>query len=367
MVRVLKIWAARGLAALLLGGILSQDAVSGELGLPQNESAPVIVPWSEDGSDPSERLAVFVGGVDGCCAGRTPMAGRYVATGEGLAFYPAFGFDPGQDYVARLRRPEGDEMIAFRLPGALSAQAAVTEVFPSGAVLPENTLRFYLHFSVPMQPHVAFDYIRLRDASGAADDAAFMRFKQELWNADRTRLTVLLDPGRIKREVATNRALGPALLAGGRYRLDVDGGWPSADGQSVLSAFSKPFRVTDALRLRPDANRWRVRAPCAGTRAPLVVTFDRPFDRHVLERALRLEDGAGDLIQGSVKIGSDEQGWTFTPQNVWGAEQVRLVAEETLEDVAGNNFRDLLDHVAGSEDGIGGATQRYIRLSACAD
>ena len=36
-----------------------------------------------------------------------------------------------------------------------------------------------------------------------------MRLKQELWNEDLVRLTVLIDLGRIKRNVATNVELGP--------------------------------------------------------------------------------------------------------------------------------------------------------------
>ena len=113
----------------------------------------------------------------------------------------------------------------------------MTDVYPSGDLLPENVLRFYVHFSEPMTPHLASDFVTLRDASGVADRAAFMKFKQELWNADRTRLTVLIDPGRIKRSVATNLDLGPALLEGERYSLTVDEGWPSADGSSVLPSF----------------------------------------------------------------------------------------------------------------------------------
>ena len=70
--------------------------------------------------------------------------------------------------------------------------AKVVGIYPSGDVLPENVLRFYIHFARPMKPHVAFDCIKLLDASGNADEAAFMRFKQELWNEDRTRLAVLV-------------------------------------------------------------------------------------------------------------------------------------------------------------------------------
>lgn len=55
-----------------------------------------------------------------------------------------------------------------------------------------------------------------------------MRLKKELWNEDRARLTVLIDPGRIKRNVATNEALGRALLASRDYMLFVDIGCLSA-------------------------------------------------------------------------------------------------------------------------------------------
>ena len=85
----------------------------------------------------------------------------------------------------------------------------VTAICPSAGTIPENTLRFYIHFSAPMQPHCATESIALVDAADVADGAAFMTFKQELWNEDRTRLTLLMDSRRIKRGVVKNVALGP--------------------------------------------------------------------------------------------------------------------------------------------------------------
>ena len=134
-----------------------------------------------------------------------------------------------------------------------------------------------------MKPHVAFDYIKLRDASGVADDAAFTRFKQDLWNENRTWLTVLIDPGRSKRNVVTNVELGPALREGQRYTLTVDAGWLSADGRSVLPAFKKRFTFGAPLRAFPDVRMWEVTSPCVGTKKSLAMTFDRPFDRHLLQ------------------------------------------------------------------------------------
>lgn len=345
-------------AALLCGGA-AQMAEAQDVTFPEQSSDPVALDLS--GATPSDDLLrVFVQGAE------TPMAGEYSHEDETLLFDPAFGFEIGQDYVARVLWDGAQTEVGFRLPNSEeSVPATVIQTYPSGDVLPENTLRFYIHFSTPMQPHVAFDYIRLVDASGVEDEAAFMRFRQELWNEDRTRLTVLFDPGRIKREVATNLELGPALLSGEHYTLLVEGGWPSADGSTVLSTFSRTFRVSGPLRTRPDASLWGANVPCAGTRDPLTIGFDRPFDRHLLTRALRVETEAGAAINGVIEVADAEHAWSLTPHQPWSLEDFSLVASPFLEDVAGNNFRDLLDHVAGSDDITPSAINLRISIQDC--
>lgn len=370
MPRISFNWVANGLATLLLVTVLGLPVKAEVVTLPDDAADPVtfsLIDGSLTERQPEDLFEVFLGTDNPCCSGRLPISGRYERTEEVLAFFPTFGFELGQDYVVRIRTAGGDELFPFRIESSVEVvPAAVTEIYPSGDVLPENTLRFYIHFSVPMRPHVAFDYIRLRDASGNVDEAAFMRFAQELWNEDRTRLTVLIDPGRIKREVATNLELGPALLAGEQYSLTVEGGWPSADGASVLPAFTRTFQVSDPLRTRPDASLWNANAPCAGTREPLIITLDRPFDRHLLTRALRVETEAGAAIHGVINVTDAEHQWSFTPHQPWSLEEFNLVANSILEDVAGNNFQDLLDHIAGSGDIAPAATTLQISIPDCA-
>ena len=348
------------IVAVLLTGVSSVTQAQ-DLILPQNDADPLVLHVGQ-GVPQAEVLKVFVAG------GETPIAGQYVSEGEDLSFVPAFGFEPGQDYVAQIIADGEVQDVAFRLPEtAKNIAAAVTAIYPSGDVLPENTLRFYIHFSTPMRPQVAFDYIRLIDDTGATDEAAFMRFKQELWSEDRTRLTVLSDPGRIKREVVTNVELGTALLAGRRYALVVDEGWPSADGTSRLPGFTKTFEVSDALRTLPNLGHWDVSKPCVGTSAPLVVTFDRPFDRHQLPNALRVVSGAGVTIEGGFDIKPSEYEVRFTPVDPWPTEDLLLVVDPTLEDVAGNNFQDLLDQVAVPQINYELPTHRLIFMSRCSD
>lgn len=361
-----------GVACLLVGAGMTPTAFATTDGVsvPQRPDAPVeLAGWQDDPRAAQEVLQVFVGTEASGCEDRVAIAGRYARAAGALTFTPAFGFVPGTDYVARIPRADGaTEWVPFRLPVVASPSAAVvTDVFPSGHTLPENTLRFYLHFSTPMAPHAAFDHIALRDASGAIDDAAFMRFKQELWSEDRTRLTVLIDPGRIKREVATQVALGPALEAGKTYQLTVEGGWSSADGTSELAPYSRTFTVSSALRERPDVTRWQISSPCIGTREPLFLMFDRAFDRHRLRSSLTVVSGAPHTLDGTVEIGRGERTWRFTPHEPWAGSDLRVVVDPTLEDIAGNNFQGLLDSVVSDAAPAPADTSLPVRWTGCAE
>lgn len=221
--------------------------------------------------------------------------------------------------------------------------AQVTAIYPSGEVLPENVLRFYLHFSVPMAPGRVADVVRLRDEAGRSDALAFMSFKQELWSADRTRLTLLIDPGRIKRSIVSQRGIGPALIEGRSYSLTIDEGWSSADGSSTLPGFSTSFRVGSALRTRPCVDRWRWVPPEPGSKAPMVITLDRAFDRHLLLDAVEIVGENGVAIDGVASVGRCETSWSLTPTDPWPEYALRVRVADWLEDVAGNNFSEVLE------------------------
>ena len=156
-----------------------------QLTLPENSLDPFVFrnpEISTSGQAPAEVFQVFVGGQDQCCGGRRPMAGTYDAIDEGWSFSPQFELIEGQSYVVRTASGNGFDLTEFDLTisGRGRTLPIVTAVYPSGPHIPENTLRFYIHFSEPMKPHVASEYIRLVDATGNIDGAAFMQFKQEL-------------------------------------------------------------------------------------------------------------------------------------------------------------------------------------------
>ncbi|MGX9355572.1 hypothetical protein ACS3SW_10520 [Roseobacteraceae bacterium S113] len=342
------------LSLLLMGGIgTAALAEDGRFALPSKASEPLSMIIG-DGFDaeqhPTSTFEVFVGSLEDCCEGRSSIAGQYQATERGWDFKPMFGFDAGRSYVVRRNGPES-ELVAFSIPDNADAEqaAVVTAIFPSGGVIPENTLRFYIHFSEPMKPHVAFDYIHLVDASGAVDDAAFMKFKQELWSPDRRRLTLLMDPGRIKRGVAQNLTLGPALQEGQSYSLVIDEGWPTAYGTASLERAVAQFDVAQPLRSLPNVEAWTFNSPTAGTTEALEIVFDRPFDAGQLQTELVVLDSSDRAFTGDISVEAGERRWSFVPNQPWPSDGVLLSVPARLEDVAGNNFNDLLDHAIDTE------------------
>jgi hypothetical protein len=200
-----------------------------------------------------------------------------------------------------------------------------------------------------MMPHRAGGFIKLVDENGDADMAAFMSFTQELWSEDRTRLTLLMDPGRIKRGVAQNMTLGPALRQGNQYSLVIEEGWPSAIGQRDVSRYERSFTVSPALRSLPDVGLWHVQPPKLATDTPLVIAFDRPFDHQQAQNAIAVRDATGRRIGGTVILEDHQQTWRFEPDAPWPSSRVQIVVDTHFEDVAGNNFRDLLDHSLGAD------------------
>ena len=61
-------------------------------------------------------------------------------------------------------------------------------------------------------------------------DLPLLELDQELWDREGQRLTVLFDPGRIKRGVLPRDEVGSALFEGSAYTLVIDSKWHDANG-----------------------------------------------------------------------------------------------------------------------------------------
>lgn len=280
--------------------------------------------------------------------GQPAMLGSYRVADGCVRFTPRFPPRPALSYRT-VYRPAGNHarqaitahpiVRVFQIP-ALPKTAAteLKTIYPSAATLPRNQLKFYLHFSAPMGRGAAYEHMRLLDADDQPLELPFLELAEELWDPTGTRLTLLLDPARVKRELAPREEQGPVLEVGRRYTLAIDGGWRDAAGQPLAAGVRKRFRVGDDDETPPVPRRWKLSAPRADSRDPLVVDFSESLDHALLGRMLWVIDGDGHVLPGDDFIGDREESWRFVPQRPWQAGTYRLVADSLLEDLAGNSI-----------------------------
>jgi hypothetical protein len=274
------------------------------------------------------------------------MAGSWGAVKDRLIFEPRFPLARGVRYRAEFH-PAGAKPVVsyFELPADTTpATTVVTQIFPNADVLPENQLKFYVQFSAPMSRGSVYEHVTLREDGGGVIELPFLELDEELWDPSMTRLTLLIDPGRIKRGVKPLEDIGPVFEAGKRYALAIAAACRDAAGKPLRAAFEKKFRSGPADRMPPDPLRWKIRAPDAGSRAALVVDFDEPMDQALALRLISVSAREGkQSLQGEATLTQNEQRWSFVPEQPWSRGEHRLTVVTTIEDLAGNNVGKTFD------------------------
>jgi hypothetical protein len=269
-----------------------------------------------------------------------PMLGSYAVIDAVLTFRPRFPIAAGVRYHAVFLASGTDRVeAAFEGPRiATNPLTRVDRIYPSTDTLPSNALRLYIYFSAPMSRGEAWPNIHLIDLdTNRAVDIPFLELEQELWDQNNQRLTVLFDPGRIKRGLVPTTTIGPAVVEGKHYKLVIDREWHDARGVSLVEGFEKKFRGVPSDRVPPDPANWRVTAPKAGTTEPLVIAFPKPMDYVLLQRMIGVFDSRGE-ISGKITVDRNETEWRFTPREIWKPGSHRITADNTLEDISGNHL-----------------------------
>lgn len=298
-------------------------------------------------------LRVTVAGATNGATDRPAVLGTYAIHEGALRFTPQFPLDPGQRYDVVFdpsQIPPGarDALASSNLSRLVAivevparehaATTKVVDVYPSAPEVPENQLRMYILFSAPMGLRAGAENVRLLDERGEAIVDPFLPLDVDLWNEDRTRFTLLFDPGRVKRGILPNEQMGRSLVAGRKYTLVIDAAWRDTLGQPLTAPFRRDFRVGPPVERPLDPGAWRINAPREGTSDPLVVSFPAPLDHALLHRALSVSDRGGARLAGEIRLQESETRWLFTPSAPWHAGEYELHAASTLEDVAGNRI-----------------------------
>src|SRR5262249_53938736 len=266
-------------------------------------------------------------------------------------------FEPATLPDDRLRHlPKISRVIAVPL-NAPTAPTRVANVYPSGPDVPANLLRMYVQFVGQMGIRTGERYVSALDDAGREITGALLPLDTDLWNPEHTRFTILFDPGRVKRGIFPNRAMGRPLRVGDAFTLVISRDWPDAHGRPLASEFRKEYRVGPAIERPLTTDDWRIAPPAAGSRDPVVVSFRAPLDHALLQRALTVVRGNA-AVPGDVRIRGGETECTRPPPDPWQAGAYTLVAAPELEDPAGNR----IGHAFETRDGADDTRQAPARL-----
>ena len=202
---------------------------------------------------------------------RPHLLGRYEVGPNVIRFLPTFPLAPEMSVIARFQPESGPAaQRVLVVPGSTAPAPTVIAVYPTSDV-PENLLKLYIHFSQPMRPAGPYDHIYLLDDNGTRVNPPFVEIEPPLWDADTKRLTLLFEPGRIKRGIRQHTDLGLPLSKDAIFTLVVDAQMRDASGQVLGRAHESTFvpsRTIEA-RLERRAGRFGCRVQKPVTRSSL--------------------------------------------------------------------------------------------------
>ncbi len=285
------------------------------------------------------------------------IAGNYEVGETAVTFTPRFPWANDLQYeasfdLAQLAKnynevyipPSATNMLRleFSLASSHKITPEVIAIYPSANILPENQLKFHIEFNTPMTQGAVHKLVKLIDSRGTEVEKAFLIVDQEFWDQEMKVVTLLLDPGRIKRGLKANLQMGAPLKADERYQLVVDAGWKNIDGVVTLSPYKKEFRCVDADRSSININEWVITNPGVAT-GELVIDCKENLNYIMASRAIRVTDEKNNPIEGEIILRSNESVIMFRPRQKWNNGTYTLAVNPLLEDLAGNNLNRLFD------------------------
>lgn len=336
---------------LLLPGC-REDPLTETLGVRYEDGRAIAVSFM---ADPDEGpYKIYVSGETNTAVLGTIKRDKYIHT-----FIPAIPFSVGANYIIRNGR---DSIAGFNIapmddnfePPKLIA------IHPLRDTVPENLLKCYLQFSEPMQAvGRALNFVKVTELESGEEVAVFLDLDAELWNKDHNRLTLWLDPGRIKTDLIPNRNQGIPIHSGHKYRIEISGRWRSAKGVPLGRDYYKIFYVGEAIREKLNPAKWELNLPATGTREELEVLFDRPPDLLMAVDGSRIRNSKGKSLEGEWKVSASYEEIQFIPLNNWKIGEYELLIDSSLEDLAGNTVNRLFDTNLQSDE-VGSTTGNEI-------
>jgi len=138
--------------------------------------------------------------------------------------------------------------------------------------------------------------------------------------------------------------LGPVFSYGKTYTLHIAHSLKNEHGNRLTKEFTKQFTIDSADRTKPNMQHWSLTVPAKGSSAALKVFFGEPMDFGSTQGRLSINQVNGIPVPGTWSFEANETVATFSPQGPWEAGDFFIIANTSIEDLAGNNLIRLFDN-----------------------
>lgn len=281
------------------------------------------------------------------------VTGSFEWANSQFSFKSKYGLSIGASYTVFVKSNSNvEQRFIVKVPEIkLKPSTYIKNVYPTASKLPMNQLKFYIEFSAPMRLGNAFEHIHLyKLPEGKLESEAFLVTAVELWNPNRTRVTIFFDPGRIKRGVQPNLQLGLPLVEGNTYQLVIEKGWLDINDVKLIKDFEKTFEVISVDRQSPNPENWKIDFPSTGNKSPVKIDFKEAMDFGLLLSAIVIVDETNTSVEGIISLSKNESKWIFTPKKKWLKGSYKMIINAWLEDLSGNNLNRKFDVNLNSEN-----------------
>ena len=225
-------------------------------------------------------------------------------------------------------------LVALLVNTGVCEEEASVRIEPYVEKVPANHLKFYLHFSEPMERGDAFRFLRLIEINDSGKELAEVPepFREvELWDETFTRMTLWFHPGRQKPGVNLNVEIGPILEEGKTYRLEISPDWKTESGAKLGGSLAKTIEAAEPDNEQPDPAAWGSGYGIdAKGRSMILIHTGESLDPESARRRIQIFV-EGEAIDFDVR---SNQLAFFPPQKI---ESFRVVIDPRLEDLAGNS------------------------------
>lgn len=182
-----------------------------------------------------------------------------------------------------------------------------------------------------------YKYLILYNAQGEQVAEPFVEVGEGLWSPDRTRLTLLFHPGRIKRGVGPHMTMGPVFKTGNHYKLEISDSWPDANRNPLEAPYQKSIYAIPEARIKVQPQFWKLNILSPGSNDALTINFGKIMDSALALRLISVLDQNDQKMEGTFTLGVNQSSLSFKPIYYWITGVYTIRVDAKIEDISGNS------------------------------